>query len=107
MKRGDIHWVQEQPSTGSEMRKKRPWVIMGADPINRARKTIIAIPLSTSAPASPPIAISVAALGMFVVAVCDQIRAIDKSRFEKPAADRISDQDLIAIEDGLKQVLAL
>jgi mRNA interferase MazF len=107
MKRGDIHWVHEQLTTGSEIKKKRPWVVMGANPINRARKTIVAIPLSTSAPVSPPISISVAVLGGLAVAVCDQIRAIDKGNFENPPVDRVSEKDMTAIEDGLKQVLAL
>ena len=31
-------------------RKTRPWVLVGASPINLARSTVIAVPLSTQAP---------------------------------------------------------
>ncbi len=34
MKRGDIYWVNLEPTQGSEIRKKRPCVVVGATPIN-------------------------------------------------------------------------
>jgi mRNA interferase MazF len=33
MKRGDIYWVDLNPTIGSEIKKKRPCVLMGATPI--------------------------------------------------------------------------
>jgi len=108
MKRGDIHWVHEQSGvSGSEIQKKRPWIIVSHNSINQRRKTIISVPLSTSAPESPPIAFKVAVQGRLVVAVCDQIRAIDKNKFEQNSIDTLSEHDMSLIDDGLKQVLAL
>jgi mRNA interferase MazF len=106
MNRGDIYWVDLNPSTGSEINKLRPCVLVGATPINRARHTVIIVPLSTSAKARPPITISVSCLNKQVTAVCDQIRTIDKSRL-KNSAGSLSTKDLSAIDDGLKQVLCL
>jgi mRNA interferase MazF len=79
MKRGDLFWVNLDPTIGSEIRKKRPCVLVGANPINKARRTVVVVPLSTAADARPPLTIQVEAFGRRAIAVCDQIRAVDKS----------------------------
>src|ERR671914_1210044 len=99
MNRGKVYWVNLNPSQGSEIRKRRPCVLVGATPINQARRTVIVVPLSTSAKPRPPLTIPVQCLGRSVVAVCDQIRAVDKSRLLE-AAGSLSKEDLEAIEGG-------
>jgi mRNA interferase MazF len=106
MNRGEVYWVNFNPSQGSEIHKRRPCVLVGATPINQARRTVIVVPLSTSAKPRPPLTIPVQCLGRSVVAVCDQIRAVDKSRLLE-AADSLSKEDMEAIENGLRQVLLL
>jgi len=106
MNRGDIYWVDLNPTKGSEINKKRPCVIVGATPINKARHTVVVVPLSTSAKARPPLTIAVSCLKKQVTAVCDQIRSVDKSRLID-FADQLSTKDLHALEDGLRQVLVL
>lgn len=106
MNRGDIYWVDLNPSAGSEINKPRPCVLVGATPINQARRTVIVIPLSTSATARPPITVAVNCLGKQVTAVCDQIRTVDKSRL-KNSAGSLSVKDLSSLDDGLRQVLSL
>ena len=106
MDRGDIYWVDLNPTTGSEINKQRPCVLVGATPINQARHTVVVVPLSTSAKARPPITILVSCLGKQVTAVCDQIRTVDKSRLKKMAG-ALSDQDLSALDDGLRQIVCL
>ncbi len=106
MKRGDIYWVNLDPSTGSEIRKRRPCVIIGATPVNEARRTVVVVPLSSVGKPRPPLAIPATCLGRKAVAVCDQIRAVDKSRLVEKAGE-ISREDLVEIEKGLRQVLVL
>ncbi|MBU4306593.1 MAG: type II toxin-antitoxin system PemK/MazF family toxin [Acidobacteria bacterium] len=106
MNRGDIYWVNLDPTAGSEIRKTRPCVIISANPINKARRTLVVIPLSSSGTPNPPLVIEVDCLGRKALAVCDQIRAIDKSRLVNKV-DSLSGQDLDAIENGLRQVLCL
>jgi len=106
MKRGDIYWVNLDPSTGSEIRKGRPCVIIGATPVNEARRTVVVVPLSSVGKPRPPLAIPVTCLGRKAVAVCDQIKAVDKSRLVEKA-EEISREDLAEIEKGLRQVLVL
>lgn len=106
MNRGDVYWVDLNPTTGSEINKLRPCVLVGATPINMARHTIVVVPLSTSAKARPPITISVSCLGKQVTAVCDQIRTVDKNRLQKPAGS-LSESDLNALDEGVRQILCL
>jgi mRNA interferase MazF len=106
MNRGDVYWVNLNPTTGSEINKQRPCVLISATPINQARHTVVVIPLSTAAKARPPITISVSCLGKKVTAVCDQIRTVDKGRLKKSAGS-LSEEDLAALEKGLRQVLCL
>jgi mRNA interferase MazF len=106
MNRGDIYWVNLDPSQGAEIRKTRPCVIVSANPLNRVRQTVVVVPLSTAGKPRPPIVIPVQCLGQPVVAVCDQLRAVDKSRLVK-LEGYLSRQDLEAIDEGLTEVLSL
>ena len=106
LKRGDIYWVNLSPTVGSEIRKKRPCVLIGATPINDVRKTVLVLPLSSVGIPRPPLAIEVECLGRKVVAVCDQLRAVGKTRLEQKAGT-LNTADLKKIEDGIRQVLSL
>lgn len=106
MNRGEIYWVDLNPTLGSEINKLRPCVLVGATPISEARHTVVVVPLSTAAKARPPITISVSCLDKQVTAVCDQIRTVDKSRIKKQAGT-LSEKDMNALDDGLRQVLCL
>jgi mRNA interferase MazF len=106
MNRGDIYWLDLNPTMGSEINKQRPCVLVGATPINQARHTVIVVPLSTVAKARPPLTILVSCLNKQVTAVCDQIRAVDKTRL-KGFIGTLSDNDLNSLDDSLRQVLSL
>lgn len=106
MNRGDVYWVDLNPTRGSEINKKRPCVIVSATPINRARNTVIVVPLSTAAKSRPPLVINVECLGKQVSAVCDQMRTIDKSRLIQ-AAGTISADDMSTLDDSLRLILSL
>jgi mRNA interferase MazF len=101
--RGDVFWARLDPTMGSELQKTRPVVVLSINPLNKARKTVIAVPLSTSAPAIEFLNV---ALKGGSVARCEHIRSIDKSRL----ADRIgsiSDTDMEKIEAGVSRILGM
>ena len=106
LKRGDIYWVNLDPTVGSEIRKKRPCVLIGSTPINEARRTIVVVPLSSVGKPRPPLAVQVKCLERQVVAVCDQIRAVDKARLIEKAGS-LTTEDMLELEKGLRQILAL
>src|SRR5579863_3506898 len=104
--RGDVYLVQEHLVQGSEQKKTRPWVLVGATPINAARSTAIAVPLSTQAPEKPPLSIKVYFNNSNACAVLDQLRALDKRRFLR-FEGQLSVHEMSLIDDGLRQVLSL
>lgn len=104
--RGAIWWVNLDPTIGSEIKKKRPCVIISHSSINEIRHTIVVIPLSSSPKAYPPLAIQVKCQNKHVIAVCDQIRAVDKSRLDT-YIEEMSKSDLCELEKSLKRILVL
>lgn len=105
-KRGDVFRVDFDPTRGAEIRKARPAVVVSADGLNRARRTVIVVPLSTGPDPRPPIDVATPSFGANSVAVCDQLRAVDKSRLSE-LSGVLSGPDFYAIESALKTVLAL
>jgi mRNA interferase MazF len=106
IERGEIWWVNLDPTVGSEIKKRRPCVVLSADEINRMRATPVVIPLTSSPEAAPPIVVAVPSGGKNSVAVLDQIRAVDKKRFVSRIGI-LAAADLQSLEIALKQVLQL
>jgi mRNA interferase MazF len=106
MRRGEVWWTEFDPSRGVEIQKTRPAVILSVDQVNRARGTVIVAPLSTAPRAYPPISVAVTSLGRPSIAICDQVRAVDKSRLTRRAGS-LNGDDLKAIENGVRAVLGL
>lgn len=104
--RGEIWWVDFDAIADGEMRPMRPAVVITADALNRARRTVVVVPLATGPHPRPPIVVATPSAGQGRVAVCDQARAVDKGRLTRTAG-QLSAADLKAIEDGLRRVLEL
>lgn len=105
-KRGEVYLVEEYNTQGHEQKKTRPWALVGATPINRARSTLVAVPLSTHAKEIEGLSIKVYVNKLIVCAVLDQIRALDKKRFIRFEGE-LSSHEISLIDDGLRQVLVL
>lgn len=106
MKRGEIWWVEFDPSVGSEIRKTRPAVIVSNDSANRHLARVIVIPLTSNVSRIYPGEAVVAAGGRQAKVVADQIMAADKSRL-KSRLDVLSRDDMAAVEDAVRVQLAL
>ncbi len=104
--RGSIWWVNLDPTVGGEIQKTRPAVVIGADALNRVRRTIVVVPLSTGPVPRPPLTVPVPSAGSRSVAVCDQLRAVDRTRLTGTLGN-LSSEDLRAVEDGVRAVLQL
>ena len=102
VERGSVYWAQLDPTIGSELQKSRP-VVVSITPLNRARNTIIVVPLSTSAPAIEHLN---APLTGGSTARCEHVRSIDKSRLRQKLGT-VAQADMLAIEKGLARIMAL
>lgn len=106
IRRGEICWVDLEPTRGGEIRKTRPAVVMTAGGLNRGRRTVVIVPLSTGPRPRPPIVVPTPSAGARSVAVCDQLRAVDKGRLSDTLG-ALSAQDLRAVEEGIRRILVL
>jgi len=105
--RGSVWWVNLDPAQGSEIKKVRPCVLVAASPINQARRTVLVVPFSSSgSPPQPPITVKVSCMGKNVLAVCDQLRAVDKTRLSG-WIEMMDEESLDAVGKALQQVLSL
>ena len=106
MKRGEIWWVDFEPARGSEVKKRRPAIILTDNALNRARRTVVVIPLSSSPNPIAPVVIPIPSAGLTSIAVVDQIRAVDKTRLTEKIGV-LKESELRALEKSLAQVLCL
>jgi mRNA interferase MazF len=104
--RGDVYLVREGQVEGSEMQKTRPWVLVSANYLNRARSTVIAVPLTTKQREIPNLCIKISLNNTLCFAVLDQIRAVDKGRLIR-LEGAVNAHELNMIDDGLRQILCL
>ena len=104
MKRGEIYWVRLDPTVGSEIQKTRPCVLITVNPINRLRRSVVVVPLTSRGPETLPIRVSLESTQSF--AVCDQIRAVAKERIGR-LQGQLSDDDMFKLGENLKSVLGL
>lgn len=107
LQRGSVWWINLDPTQGSEIKKIRSCVLVAATPINKARRTVLVVPLSSSGnPPHPPITVKVSCMGKNILAVCDQLRAVDKTRLTD-WIEVMDQESLDSIGKALQQVLSL
>ncbi len=81
IKRAEIYWVDLNPTRGSEQRGLRPCVVVSIDALNKHRRTVLVVPLSSSPRPIPPLAVATpSGRRAESVALCEQVRAIDRTR---------------------------
>ena len=106
LKRGEVAWVNLDPTVGAEIKKQRPCVIVSRTVLNERRLTVVVVPLSTSSTPRPPLVVSVPSAGSGSNARIDQLRAVDKSRIGA-SIGKLNRAEMEAIAEGLRMVLEL
>lgn len=106
MKRGEVWWVEFDPSIGSEIRKTRPAVIVSNDAANRNLARVVVVPLTSSTGRQYPGEALVSVDGQNSKAMADQIMAADKARL-KSQLGTVNKSDMQAVEDAIRVHLGL
>jgi mRNA interferase MazF len=79
VKRLDVYLVNLDPTTGSEIQKTRPCLVISPDEMNRNIRTVIIAPM-TSAQKEYPTRVSCTFRKKRGQIVLDQVRTVDKAR---------------------------
>jgi mRNA interferase MazF len=78
-RRGDVFLVDLSPTTGGEIRKTRPCLVVSPNELNKHLRTLIVAPLTTGGHGYP-FRLSCRFQGKSGYIVLDQVRTVDRER---------------------------
>ena len=111
MKRGDIYFANLDPTVGSEIKKKRPVIIVSNNANNKMASTITVAPITSNTTKVYPfevlLEIKHSGLAKQSKVQCHQVRTISKLRISEPKAGRATDDVMTRVDAALRLHLDL
>lgn len=104
--RGEVWWVNFDPSVGGEIRKKRPAIIMSNDLANAALNRVQVIPLTSNTHKLYPAECLISVGSILSKAMADQLTTVSKLRLVSCMGE-VSARDMEAIEQIISFQLGL
>ena len=107
MKRGEVWWVNFEPSVGGEIRKRRPVVIISNDAANKYLNRVQVVPLSSKTRRVYPSEALVVVQDKQNKAMADQLTTVSKLRLmdnagSLSAADMYQVERVVTVQLGLQ-----
>jgi mRNA interferase MazF len=113
IKRGEIYFVDLNPTKGREQAGKRPVLVLSNNTINKLPLVITVVVgtkgenISRDYPTNVRVSPSKSGLPIETVFLCFQVRSLDPGRFPKDPAGKVSGEVLGKIEDTVRYCLDL
>lgn len=108
MTRGDVYWVDLEPTLGSEANKLRPCVIVSRDASNRVSPTMTVVPITSNVASIYPFEVDLTGvLDRPCKAQANQVRTVSKRRFRGEAVAQLDPERMALVDAALRLHLAL
>ena len=106
MKRGEVWWVDFDPSVGGEIQKRRPAVIVSNDAANKFLNRVQVVPVTSNVSRLYPSEAYITVAGERSKAMADQLATVSKARLRERIA-RVGAEELTAIDRAIRVQLQL
>lgn len=106
MVRGEVWWVDFDPSLGGEIRKTRPAIIVSNDASNRNLNRVQVIPITSNVDRVYPCEAAIELNGQPRKAMADQIATVSKQRL-KSKLGSLTLGDVQSVERAIRVQLGL
>lgn len=111
MKRGEIYYANLDPTIGSEIKKKRPVLLVSNNANNQASSTVTIVPLTSNVSKVFPFEVFIeqdsAGLQKPSKVQCHQIRTISKLRISGNVIGKVSSATMSKVNAAIKLHLGL